>query len=102
MLVKSRISCYVVEERALRDDPLKMPLSWITLAAPERNRTWTDRCNNRGHYYNYKSLEPTWITEIVGNALKKLPEEHDKRFTPGKFTKSIVVVVEEVLSGRCC
>jgi hypothetical protein len=60
-------------------------------------------CNNGEYCYGYRRPEPREIAEAVGKALKKplgAPREHVERFSPERFIKGMVAVMEEVLGGR--
>jgi glycosyltransferase involved in cell wall biosynthesis len=83
--------------------PLEALAAGMTPVVPEKSGTWTDVCNNGEYCYGYRRPEPKEIAEAVEKALEKplgAPREHVERFSPERFTKGMVAVVEEVLSGR--
>ena len=83
--------------------PLEALAAGMTPVVPEKSGTWTDVCNSGEYCYGYRSPEPKEIAEAVEKALEKplrAPREHDERFSPERFIKNMVAVVEEVLGGR--
>jgi glycosyltransferase involved in cell wall biosynthesis len=83
--------------------PLEALAAGMTPVVPEKSGTWTDVCNNGEYCYGYRRPEPKEIAEAVGKALEKplgAPREHVERFSPERFIKGMVSVVEEVLGGR--
>jgi glycosyltransferase involved in cell wall biosynthesis len=75
----------------------------MTPVVPEKSGTWTDVCNNGEYCYGYRRPKPKEIAEAVEKALEKplrAPREHVERFSPERFIKNMVAVVEEVLGGR--
>jgi len=83
--------------------PLEALAAGMTPVVPEKSGTWTDVCNNGEHCYGYRSPEPKGIAEAVEKALEnplRAPREHAEKFSPERFTKGMVTVVEEVLGGR--
>jgi alpha-1,2-mannosyltransferase len=83
--------------------PLEALAAGMTLVVPEKSGTWTDVCNNGEYCYGYRRPEPKEIAEAVEKALEKplrAPRDHVERFSPERFIKNMVAVVEEVLGGR--
>jgi glycosyltransferase involved in cell wall biosynthesis len=83
--------------------PLEALAAGMTPVVPKKSGTWTDVCNNGEYCYGYRRPEPKEIAEAVEKALGKpleAPREHVERFSPERFIKGIVAVVEEVLGGR--
>jgi alpha-1,2-mannosyltransferase len=80
--------------------PLEALATGMTPVVPEKSGTWTDVCNSGEYCYGYKKPEPKEIAEAVEKTLEKplgAPREHVERFSPERFTKGMVAVVEEVL-----
>jgi alpha-1,2-mannosyltransferase len=83
--------------------PLEALAAGMTPVVPEKSGTWTDVCNSGEYCYSYKKPESKEIAEAVEKALEKplgAPREHVERFSPERFIKNMVAVVEEVLGGR--
>jgi glycosyltransferase involved in cell wall biosynthesis len=83
--------------------PLEALAAGMTPVVPEKSGTWTDVCNNGEYCYGYRRPEPKEIAEAVEKALEKplgAPREHVERFSPRRFIKGVVAVVEEVLGER--
>jgi alpha-1,2-mannosyltransferase len=82
--------------------PLEALAAGMTPVVPEKSGTWTDVCNSGEYCYGYRRPEPKEIAEAVEKALEKprgAPGEHVERFSPERFAKGVVAVVEEVLGG---
>jgi alpha-1,2-mannosyltransferase len=83
--------------------PLEALAAGMTPVVPEKSGTWIDVCNSGEYCYGYRRPELGEIAEAVEKALEKplgVPREHVERFSPERFTKGMVAVVEEVLGGE--
>lgn len=82
--------------------PLEALAAGMTPVVPRRSGTWTDVCLDGEYCYGFNSLDPREVAEMVREALEKprvAPLEHIEKFTPERFEKGIVEVVEDVAGG---
>jgi len=79
--------------------PLEAAAAGMTPVVHTRSGTWTDVCREGEYCYSYITLNPREVAEAVERALEKpriAPVEHVDRFSPERFMKEIVRIVEEV------
>jgi glycosyltransferase involved in cell wall biosynthesis len=82
--------------------PLEALATGMTPVVPKRSGTWTDVCLNGEYCYGYSKPDPREIAGAVRGALEKprvAPEDHIERFTPERFERELVKVVNEVMGG---
>jgi len=79
--------------------PLEAAAAGMTPVVHTKSGTWTDICREGEYCYGYNTLNPREVAEAVERALEKpriAPVEHVERFSPERFIREIVRVVEEV------
>jgi len=79
--------------------PLEAIAAGMTPVVHTRSGTWTDVCREGEYCYGYNKLNPREVAEAVERALEKpriTPVEHVEKFSPERFMRKIVRVVEEV------
>jgi len=83
--------------------PLEAAAAGMTPVVHTRSGTWTDVCREGEYCYGYNTLNPREVAEAVEKALEKpriAPVEHIEKFSPERFMKEIVRVVEEVIGSE--
>jgi len=79
--------------------PLEAAAAGMTPVVHTKSGTWTDVCKEGEYCYGYNKLNPREVAEAVEKALEKpriAPVEHIEKFSPERFMREIVRVVEEV------
>lgn len=83
--------------------PLEALATGATPVVHTLSGTWTDICLENNYCYGYKKTNPEEIARIVEEAInkpKQAPIEHIEKYSPEKFMRTILRIVEEALLDK--